>query len=69
MQELKRSHDLRRKKVEVDLPDALEALRGAFGSGSGKKPSPGKSGITEKDVLDKLDFQIRLQVVFLSFTD
>ena len=50
------------KKVEVELPDALEALRGAFGSGSGKKPSPGNSGITEKEVLDKLDLQIRLQV-------
>ena len=61
MQELKRSHE-RRKKVEVELPDALEALRGAFGSGSGKKPSPGNSGITEKEVLDKLDLQIRLQV-------
>ena len=59
MQELKRSHE-RRKKVEVELPDALEALRGAFGSG--KKPSPGNSGITEKEVLDKLDLQIRLQV-------
>ena len=62
MQDLKKSHQ-NRKKPEIDLPDALEALRGAFGFGPAKKvPENGNGGSNENEILNQLQLQIRLQV-------